>query len=1774
METFGDGNCALPLVHENSPPPEGIGLKSTLHGVTYQLGLLLLIFKRAMDKELKFKQATEWDKMGKFDDAVIAFRDPPPAESKIIIHAFQAKHKHKQDDHSMITDKDLLNMADGDFSLFKYFLSFLKIKKEKKEYECIGDLVIYTNADIKLNTQAKELNLENLLVKAQVENPFIQIKPGSNGKQYKFDLRKKEELKPLYQLLSQASEIAQLATCLAEYVYEEKKFELRASILKKFHVALAKQVFDVNSKCFKADFIKGKTDNDALTELLNLFKVKLKKYKKTDFKTIWKSLKKREATFSFSKDFGKIGKEKKYPQHNITNDTITEAEIKEFLRHLVLAVNQPNEMELYDALQVEIGVDFNVMNSEFIASLFQKEMLDWLKLKKGTFLTEEDGKEMFEKAKSLLSNMALMGHTLEYKAQVKNSNIVFKEDFPIQALLKKKEQVHFINCPQGTWLTGIKLFTSIKTIKKFQADDSCIFLKVKSALNLGKLLEEAFSKSEVLVIEINKKLSDSIIINLINQLSQMIKKSADKKILLLTQKNAQSIREKIEIASEVHESGGGDFSALTKESQKHLLSKPINISGKKKKISEWFSGKVDWIDSSVLEGLVASLDKKPVEINFPKIVMSPFDLECYVDRVFERRVTLNKLTLAECPDLILLSSKKISSKRSPDKAPSSGFTKVGDFLKKYSKLKKQLEATKDADTRKKVEAQSKKLIAEKNRLYLESDNELNVRIYQLREIFKNVHIIEQGSKRRLIWKKSYGSIQGIRDCMKKRATVSPEEKEFSDISEHKIIAAEPGMGKSMVIQHMLLADQNQAEKDDFKNLVLNINLNESKNYINKQNFSEKSCVPQFLVELFNLPFLGFHYLVHQLERKALKLYLDGFDEINAIQQEKICQFLTHLQADFPGNKVVVATRHHKSKQLEDVLLTVAYSLRQVQPKEQKDYLKNYWSQQLSKEHPNAREDRIKNFARFIIEKFAKDLNDTDNEFMGIPLQLRLIAEALQDDCRAFLLSNKSKPDARLIYDKIALYEKIISKKLQIYFDEKLFLDRDFKIGLKSSMEEAIIEKHCEIAFQLLFPDSTFTKSVFSTRYFSASELNGIGLVEESGGEFNFVHRTYAEYLAARKILSLLATDKSIKKNTGFIEFMLTHIFTDRARESILKFISAMLQKPDYHQSLGNWEYIVSLSLLPQDIMSPTDKSKDAKISIDYAEKNIRHEEEEDSSSDEGDQKSDGRSNAKPIGSKDINEFFEDLSAQSINSKIVDLANTYEANNLFLNEKQVDSLLKVYEHYKRAAFYSYFYSQLLFSLNPDNEGLICKVKYQLVCEDDYELLKKLSKKYPSISHTIEDLGKFLKEKLTKARVLYLEYSANTFNLQQLQLIERQKKQFKDAGSCQKHFLRLFAKLPQGDNALELAFVRRFALDEKLLSLFEILNERVPNFRLLSSDVHELFSEKSFTWLETTGIEFLYKLKAINYEVVDILTRKINETKIDGGHFIYANKIVCYYINKLLNSNSLDLANFNLYTYLSLAHKFFISKLASGKHYASHDNYFNYKPKKMDVLFDLFSRAFSKQTIHKEVVEYLALLLKGIATQAGLQIFQFDQGLLIVDPKGDYRFTMPLKAYDLFIDCIKTGFSSDEAISAEGYRRMIRRDEREYEYQKCEAQLRLTMMLSQGEARGKEARQKRAALILLGMFRACKLKLERRKFLYSPAVMQEMMGGGDLARSTAYLAALQTNRLHDAMQIYRGKPQRPIIWSPDKREYTFFKPAAGAADSKSSQVKEASHMQLKY
>jgi hypothetical protein len=173
------------------------GLKLTMHGNMFQIKLLTLFLWRATRKKFAFKLATEMTAAEKFDDLVLRYEKPnDTGANDIFYRVLQAKHK--QNGNEKIKYSDLLNSDGGDFSLLKYFDSFLKIKHKSEngiddfQKGKVEEYVLYTNIGLDDDLESIE--------KIQIDNDKDFGVECDKSKRFKLKISDKNS--DLYKLLS------------------------------------------------------------------------------------------------------------------------------------------------------------------------------------------------------------------------------------------------------------------------------------------------------------------------------------------------------------------------------------------------------------------------------------------------------------------------------------------------------------------------------------------------------------------------------------------------------------------------------------------------------------------------------------------------------------------------------------------------------------------------------------------------------------------------------------------------------------------------------------------------------------------------------------------------------------------------------------------------------------------------------------------------------------------------------------------------------------------------------------------------------------------------------------------------------------------------------------------------------------------------------------------------------------------------------------------------------------------------------------------------------------------------------------------------------------------------------------------------------------------------------------------------------------------------------------------------------------------------------------
>jgi hypothetical protein len=265
LEHIRSGKRFKPTLSEGDYDAKGLRL--SLHGVVYQLKLLMLVLKRGLDNGYSFNLTTEMEDAEKFDDVVFEYIDGQGQRK----HRFlQAKHKQES---QKITINDLLTEREkGEFNLRKYFTSYRKIQQNTRfKGSLLENFVICTNIDFefdectpgKLKDTSKATLWDIRVEKITEEDNILKFKD-QVAPRYRFALNKQGSTVqgPLVEALRDTSDSIRLAKALAHCVpiFDKKSrfISLRNNLFRLYHVALVKEkVIDTTRKTFHEEFIKN-----------------------------------------------------------------------------------------------------------------------------------------------------------------------------------------------------------------------------------------------------------------------------------------------------------------------------------------------------------------------------------------------------------------------------------------------------------------------------------------------------------------------------------------------------------------------------------------------------------------------------------------------------------------------------------------------------------------------------------------------------------------------------------------------------------------------------------------------------------------------------------------------------------------------------------------------------------------------------------------------------------------------------------------------------------------------------------------------------------------------------------------------------------------------------------------------------------------------------------------------------------------------------------------------------------------------------------------------------------------------------------------------------------------------------------------------------------------------------------------------------------------------------------------------------------------------------
>ena len=1069
------------------------GLKNTLHGDVFQLKLLMLGVIKGTVSNLKYQLLTERpDIGGQCEDVIFIYYNE--IKNKWFYICIQAKHTLNEE--KKITETKLLEDNKGPFSLAKYFRSMLDLKKhddgnidEDLKEGNYSDFHICTNIGFHQSLYSKTSPIRCIEISnSSDQHPLFDFKLSTKETVfYKLKITNKF----CSELVEKWSEQNQLVNTLLEK--KGSQLDLRNPVLKKYHWALVnKDIMKVEEKKdkkffarFSENFISGKSLSDREKKLRKIMEEKMGDLNNCK----WIA----SPTF---------GKEKTEEATDHPPASATEEEINEFFNKLVFVVNMPNEVELDGILKSHLGDHYNLLNNEVQFSFVLNKMLDWFKDtdKNNEIMDSEKGKAMLDDIKQKMGVISFTAVSNDYQDQLKN--LVTFTELAIDGMEKTikempQEKMVRLNTPDAK-LTGTKVIATLARLEKYKRQDSYLVVPFK------RLKEESFKERLKQLLEGEETRDSHYLLVIVCDGDELVDHDQVQSLenLIPDYEEGQRGEKKkgiiVAVGSEGQDEGEvkDDFSfndLSDKESKEKLLNKRVSFQGKDVSVRDLVpeNNPEYVIDGSSLTELIM---KEKIIIPSMSADAIRFNKSLYISRSLNFPLPLYVHFLDQIVD-------EINKKRIQDKVSR-------DWLLNQLKIRSSGIQWKDS-----VDAKVKNEIWE-----------------AMKTVVKEIRNAS-----------SVGSItedQLIQEDNRDRKVV--------------IIAAVAGTGKSTILS-------NYYEKLKEKNptdWVVRLDLLDHSKSIAEFDSNAKTAI-DFFVGLHAVVGESFSSFARSLLRHRLKtgdgivIMLDGFDEIDSNFQKKTTELITSIIEN--PVRLFVTARTHLIDELQNKLKQFAFDLKPFTEKDQIDYLRSFWENGLlemlktlaEEEKKNMVIDSLWEFAKTLVEKLSNSVNDREKEFLGIPLQCKMLAENFQADINGHIKESlENNPEGKIQFERLinektkfnlaSLYNSFIETQRRMFCKDKAQLqpesNSNFYVtrGIDCLLQN--IESHLtKVAIETLVVDKENVKVLWSTASSGKSQSQikreeektiddciSFGLIYKNGENSRglFLHRTFAEYLFA------------------------------------------------------------------------------------------------------------------------------------------------------------------------------------------------------------------------------------------------------------------------------------------------------------------------------------------------------------------------------------------------------------------------------------------------------------------------------------------------------------------------------------------------------------------------------------------------------------------------------------------------------------------------------------
>lgn len=401
-----------------------------------------------------------------------------------------------------------------------------------------------------------------------------------------------------------------------------------------------------------------------------------------------------------------------------------------------------------------------------------------------------------------------------------------------------------------------------------------------------------------------------------------------------------------------------------------------------------------------------------------------------------------------------------------------------------------------------------------------------------------------------------------------------------DVKEKMILIGDTaGMGKSTVMTKLAVTI-----KENHPHLwVIRINLNDYTKILKdslKKNMKTISVVDLLnSVEETKLT-NEFEEYVFSVNEKVV-LMMDGVDEVSPDYTGLILDLLVQCQQADNFAKVFITTRPHLIQKMEKILRVTFFKMLPFGRQDEIDFLTRYWNHNLKLSNPN--KNKCEMYAEALLNKmfaWVKSDRDMEGPFAAIPLQVRMLADIFQENiksestdwegCKEFLNGSRAVPNLPRKFNIVELYDIFIEKKRDVFIDKGNWCGNTAANRALTDKFDDCLDYHRSLAMKVILAEKQI--DLFLSCHINGRDMEPyvlkMGIVQKLGDEFQFVHRTFAEYFFAEIVLKEL---QLLNPNAEFQkilideilvkdEFYVVRAFLNRNLEKVVDFLSPKIFK--------------------------------------------------------------------------------------------------------------------------------------------------------------------------------------------------------------------------------------------------------------------------------------------------------------------------------------------------------------------------------------------------------------------------------------------------------------------------------------------------------------------------------------------------------------------------------------------------------------------------------------